>query len=73
VLGILSLVCCAVFGPFAWVMGSRARRDMADRPEAMWVNQGAVTAGWVCGIIGTVFMILGLLYLVVVLALVAGG
>ena len=72
VLGILSLVCCGVLGPFAWMMGSGARKEMAARPNVYWGNKGIVTAGWVCGIIGSVFLILGVLYLVVVLAVVAG-
>ena len=69
VVGILSLVVCAVCGPIAWVM---ANRDIAS------MNSGAMDpagleqtkAGKICGIIGTAFLILGAIfgaiYLVVV-------
>ncbi len=72
VLGILSLVCCGLLGPFAWVMGNNARKEMAARPDVYWGNRGNVTAGWVCGIIGSVFLILGVLYFIVVFAVLAG-
>jgi len=68
-LGITSLVsavlvpmCCVTIvavptGPFAIWMALRARKDMADHPGA-YNNQGAATAGLVCGIIGTVLGVL---------------
>lgn len=64
VLGILSIVLCAICGPIAWIMGNGDIREMkAGRmdPEGM----GLTTAGKICGIVGTVFMILGLIYIVV--------
>lgn len=73
VLGILSLVCCGLLGPFAWVMGNNARKEMDARQGVYWTNRGNVTAGWVCGIIGSVFLILGVVYFIVVFALVAGN
>ena len=56
VLGILSLVVCQILGPIAWVMGQRVRREMDAHPEVTWTNRGSVTAGWVCGIIGSVLL-----------------
>lgn len=73
VLGILSLVCCGVLGPFAWAMGSNARKEMAAQPQVYWSNRGNVTAGWVCGIIGSVLLMLGLAYFVLVFAILAGS
>lgn len=73
VLGILSLVCCGLLGPVAWVQGNTARKEMAARPDVMWTNRGTVTAGWVCGIIGSVFLILGVVYVIVAVAVVAGS
>lgn len=67
VLGIISLVCCALTGPFAWVMGNRARRDVQAAP-GRYSNSGSITAGWVCGIIGTVLLGLSIVYLVIVLS-----
>lgn len=55
-LGILSLVLCGLLGPIAWAMSSN---DLAaiDRGELDPRGRGTVTAGRVCGIIGTVLMI----------------
>lgn len=76
-LGILSLVVCALLGPFAWVMGQRdltkmrtGRMDPSDRPLA----QG----GMICGIIGTVllagsFFVAFFWFLMVAFGLVMGG
>lgn len=72
VFGILSLVCCGLLGPVAWIMGNGARKEMDARPDVYWSNRGNITAGWVCGIIGSVFLLLGVLYLVIVFAVLAG-
>ena len=40
VLGILSLVACGVFGPFAWAMGNTALREMNADPGVTWSNRG---------------------------------
>ncbi|GAB4589655.1 DUF4190 domain-containing protein [Nocardia sp. IFM 10818] len=62
VLGILSLTCCQLLGPVAWIMGHKARREI-DRSGGMLGGRGNVTAGYVCGIVGTCLMIaLGLFY-----------
>ena len=55
-LGILSLVVCGLLGPIAWAMSSN---DLAaiDRGELDPRGRGTVNAGRVCGIIGTVLMI----------------
>jgi hypothetical protein len=58
-LGILSLVVCSILGPIAWAMGNEELRRIAagqTPPDA----QGNVTGGRICGIIGTVIMILAL-------------
>lgn len=73
VLGILGLVVCALLAPIAWVKGSRARREIAAQPQINWTNQGAVNAGWVCGIIGSVLIILGIAFLVLILIAVAAS
>lgn len=78
VLGILGLVlgfaCCIgfVLSPIAWVKGNTARREIAAAPGVNWTNKGTVTAGWVCGIIGTVIMLLAVLAVVFVIAIGAG-
>lgn len=68
VLGILSIPCCGLFtGIPAWVMGHTARQEIEQNPAA-YSNAGLVTAGWVCGIIGTGLSIVGVLIQVAAIA-----
>ena len=66
VLGILSLVVCQILGPIAWVMGNNelAGIDAGRRPPQ---NRGTAQAGRILGIIATVLMIIGVVFLFVVL------
>ncbi len=73
VLGILGLVLCQVLAPIAWVMGHRARREMNREPQVQWTNRGNVTAGWVCGIVGTVLLLLVIAYVVLIITVIATG
>lgn len=59
VLGILSLVICGFLGPFAWVKGNAAKKEMDAQPGVQWSNRGSVTAGRICGMIATIFLIIG--------------
>lgn len=74
VLGILGLVlgfaCCLgfVLSPIAWAKGASARKEMQAAPGITWTNGGQVTAGWVCGIIGTAFVALGVIAFVIIVA-----
>ena len=69
VLGILGLVVCGVLGPVAWSMGNTELKaiDAGRRPPE---NRGTANAGRILGIIATVFLILGVMALVAILALV---
>lgn len=76
VLGILSLVVCALCGPIAWLMANKDIEQMnAGLMDPSGLEQTKV--GKICGIIGTVFLILGVifsvLYLVFVLVVVGAG
>ncbi|MBI4936034.1 MAG: DUF4190 domain-containing protein [Actinobacteria bacterium] len=73
VLGILSLVVCAVLGPIAWSMGNKAIREMDAQPTVQFANRGNVTAGRICGIISTVLIGLGLVVFVIAIVAVAAG
>lgn len=64
VLGILSLMACGLLGPFAWKMGATALNEMDAQPEVSWSNRGNVTAGRICGIIGTAFLAIGVSFFV---------
>ncbi len=68
VLGILSLVVCGVLGPFAWSMGNKAIREMDANAQVTYSNRGNVSAGRICGIIGTVLMAVGIVATIVVIA-----
>ena len=74
VLGILGLVlgfaCCIgfVLSPIAWVKGGKARKEMATQPGVYWTNKGSVTAGWICGIVGTCIVGVGILIFLILLA-----
>jgi hypothetical protein len=55
VLGILSLVICALLGPFAWRMGKAdlAKMDAGQMdPEGRGVTKG----GMICGLIATILL-----------------
>jgi hypothetical protein len=72
VLGILSVVVCGVLGPFAWSIGKRTVNEI-DASGGRLGGRGSAQAGYVLGIVGTVFLALGVLYLVVLLVIFAGG
>lgn len=61
VLGILGLVACQVCAPFAWVMGNRAQEDV-DRHPGHYSNAGLIQAGRICGIVGSVILIVSVLF-----------
>ncbi|MEA1903099.1 MAG: DUF4190 domain-containing protein [Actinomycetota bacterium] len=70
VLGILGIVICGILGPFAWVMGKNELEgiDSGRRDPA---NRGSAQAGKVLGIVGTVFLGLGLIIGILLLLFVA--
>lgn len=55
VLGILSLAVFPILGPFAWYLGAKGRREMADQP-GRWGPSSGLTAGIVLGAITTVLV-----------------
>lgn len=69
VLGIIGIVLCQLLGPVAWVMGNNelAAIDSGRRPPE---NRGTANAGRILGIISTVFLAIGIVFIVL---LIAGG
>ena len=60
ILGILSIVICGFFGPAAWVMGNNDLNEIrAGRMDPE--GEGTTRAGQICGIIGTVLLVLQVL------------
>ncbi len=66
VLGILGIVVCGILGPFAWYIGNREVRAI-DEGRRDPTNRGSANAGKILGIVGTVFLGLGILVGIVVL------
>jgi hypothetical protein len=71
-LGILSLVLCSVMGPIAWAMGNEELRRI-DAGQTAPMGRGSVTAGRICGIIGTSMLLIGGFMMLVVFALASGS
>jgi hypothetical protein len=71
VLGILGLVVCGVLAPFAWVIGGRAVAEI-DASGGRVGGRSTANTGRILGIVGTVFLGLGLLVLVGLLILFVG-
>jgi hypothetical protein len=73
ILGIIGLCVFQPVAPFAWVIGNREVRG-ADAGRRNPSNRGLGLAGKVLGIIGTVVLILEVLFVVVaIITLVATG
>ena len=63
-LGILSIVCCSVLGPFAWTQANEAL-SMIDYGGYDPSERSLVAAGQVCGMVGTGLLVLEVLVLIV--------
>ncbi|MBO0855896.1 MAG: DUF4190 domain-containing protein [Nocardia sp.] len=55
--GVMSVLCCGVLGPVAWVMGRRAL-DEIDISGGTVGGRSQVMIGYFAGIAGTVIMII---------------
>jgi hypothetical protein len=72
VLGILGIVCCFICGIIAWVMGSGDLREMAaGRMDPS--GQGITQAGKICGMVGVILWIIGLVIQVLFMFVLGGG
>lgn len=58
VLGILGIVLCQFLGPVAWIMGNSAAKNPGGDPQ----QANLANIGKILGIVGTVFLILGILW-----------
>jgi len=72
VFGILGLLVCGIFAPFAWVYGKRAE-EAVDASGGAYAGRDMATAGKILGIVGSVILALGLLIGVVVLIVLIAG
>ena len=75
-LGILGMAVCQVIAPFAWVKGSRVKKEI-DAAGGQYGGRSQVQIGYVLGIVGTVLLGLSLvgflLYIIVVVVAVSTG
>lgn len=67
VLGILGIVICGILAPFALVIGRNSLKEI-DASGGRLGGRGKAQAGFICGIIGTVLLALGVLAVIVLLA-----
>lgn len=58
ILGIVGLIVCGPVGIAAWIMGNKAIKEI-DSSSQVYSNRGVVQAGRILGIIATIFLILG--------------
>ena len=65
VLGILGLVVCGILGPFAWVMGNRAVREI-DASRGAFGGRTEANVGRILGIVATALLIVGLAVVVLI-------
>lgn len=72
VLGIISVISCPLLGPIAWIMG-KGDLEKIDRGLMDPEGRGLTQAGMVCGILGTVLVVLSLLGIVTVLVFTLAG
>lgn len=64
VLGIISCVCCPILGPVALFIGNSSRQRVASSGGTLG-GGGLATAGMILGIIGTVFLVFGVISIAV--------
>lgn len=63
VLGIVGILCCSVCAPIAWYMGNQEIKAIREGRSSV-VGEGMAKAGQILGIIGTILMVLGILWIV---------
>jgi hypothetical protein len=61
VLGILGFVCCQLCAPFAWYYGNLEVKAIKAGTSPT-TNQGFAMAGMILGIIGSIFLVFALLW-----------
>lgn len=62
VLGILSIVCCQILGPVAWIMGKNAQAQLEASGMASEANLAKI--GMICGIVGSILLIINIIWVV---------
>jgi hypothetical protein len=63
VFGILGIVCCGLLAPVAWYLGNEEIKAI-DAGRLSEANRGMANAGKILGIIGSILLVIGLLWIV---------
>lgn len=63
ILGILSVLCCGPLGIAALIMGNTALKEI-DAAPGRYSNRQIVQIGRILGIVGIVFLVLGIIWVV---------
>jgi hypothetical protein len=64
VLGIISVFCCPILGPVALFIGNSSRQRVQASGGTLG-GGGLATAGMILGIIGTIFLVFGVISIIV--------
>jgi len=64
VLGIISVLCCPILGPVALFIGNSSRQRVQASGGTLG-GGGLATAGLILGIIGTIFLVFGVISIIV--------
>lgn len=67
ILGILGLVCCGLLAIPAYIIGNNAVKEI-DASGGQYGGRGMANAGKICGLIGIVLMVLGIIFYVILFA-----
>ncbi len=70
ILGILSIPLCQILGPVAWIMGNNGLA-LINSGQGDEAQRGNTNVGRICGIVGTVFLVLGIIGTIVNFAVLA--
>jgi uncharacterized membrane protein YjgN (DUF898 family) len=62
ILGILGIVCCGLLAPIAWFIGSQEGKAIREG-RAPVAGEGLAKAGMILGIIGSILLILTVLWI----------
>lgn len=71
IFGILGVTIMHILAPFAWYLGNQALATL-DRYGDPLLQRGSVNTGRICGIIGTILMGVGLLFVILYFVVIIG-
>ena len=61
IFGLIGISACQILAPAGWILGAKSRRKIKESNGAL-AGDGFALAGMICGIVGTVVLVMGILY-----------